>query len=291
MGHERRRFRGKDRGSVIVVAVSLSLSAGAVACVGGAADADRSPPQSQRQPLDMKADIDAALAMRIFFLHQSVGANLLSGVAALARDAGREFSPANLDHPGEDPRSNWVEAWGGYDPPKRFDLFISALRSGLKTDLAFMKLCYRDFQPDTDVADLFARYQSAITMLKRERPDVRFAHVTVPLRARPTGIGAGLKRLIHLDREDIANVKRLDFNNRLREAFPSDPIFDLARLESTRPDGTRETFQYNGKAYYSLVPDYTLDGGHLNERAERALGAELIRFVARAVKPLAGSSP
>jgi hypothetical protein len=242
--------------------------------------------------LDLKADIDAALATHVFFLHQSVGGNLLAGVVALARDAGREFVPASLDHPGRDPASSWVEGWGGYDPLKRFDIFISTLRNGLKTDLAFMKLCYRDFQADTDVADLFARYQSTITMLKRERPDVRFAHVTVPLRARPTGVKAAVKRLIGRDREDIANVKRAEFNRRLLETFASDPIFDLARLESTRPDGTRQSFEHDGRVYYSLVPDYTVDGGHLNEHAQRALGAELIRFVARTSKPsLAGSSP
>jgi hypothetical protein len=292
MGTNRRRIGWRDRGGVIVVAVSLSLSVGALACARRAAEADRAPPTHQGQQLVLKADIDAALATRVLFLHQSVGANLLAGVVALARDAGHEFSPTDLDHPEQAPASNWVEAWGGYDPRKRLDIFSSTLRTGLETDLAFMKLCYRDFEGDADVADLFARYQSTITMLERERPDVRFAHVTVPLRARPTGIKAAIKRLIGLDREDIANVKRAEFNRRLLEAFPSDPIFDLARLESTRPDGTRQTFEHDGAVYYSLVPDYTVDGGHLNERAQRALGAELIRFVARISRPsLAGSSP
>jgi hypothetical protein len=280
----------RDGSVLAVVAVLLAVSAGALACVGSAAGSHGSAPQNQPQPLDLKADLDAALATRVFFVHQSLGANLLSGVVALARDAGRPFVPENLEHRGKEPGSSWVEAWGGYDPAKRFDLFTSTLRSGLPTDVAFMKLCYRDFQPDTDVADLFARYQRVITALKHDRPDVRFAHVTVPIRARPMGIKAAIKRLIGRDREDIANVKRAEFNDRLRQAFPSDPIFDLARLESTRPDGTRQTFEYHGKVYDSLVPDYTVDGGHLTERAQRALGAELIRFVARIGKPVAGTS-
>jgi len=234
----------------------------------------------------MKEDLDAALATRVFFLHQSVGGNLLDGVGVLARDTGREFSLTDLDHPtAGSPGSNWIHAWGGYDPPKRIDKFISIMRSGLKTDLAFVKFCYLDFGPDADVADLFAQYQRAITMLKQERPDVRFAHVTAPLRARSYGIKSLIKRLIGRDRDDLANVKRADFNKRLLEAFPSDPIFDLALRESTRPDGTRETFEYKGQVYYSLVPGYTSDGGHLNERAQRALAAELIRFIAQA-RPL-----
>jgi hypothetical protein len=161
----------------------------------------------------------------------------------------------------------------------------------LKADLAFLKFCYVDFEPDTDVADLISYYKNAITTLKRERPDVRFAHVTVPLKERPNSIKSKALRL--LGRElpnDAANVKRAEFNQRLVEAFPSDPIFDVALVESTRADGTRETFDYRGKTYYSLWPVYSSDGGHLNDLGQQVVGTELIRFVARTMKkPLAGS--
>ena len=78
----------------------------------------------------------------------------------------------------------------------------------------------------------------------------------------------------------------------LAARLAADPIFDLARAESTRPDGSRETFRYEGKDYYSLVPAYSSDGGHLSERGQRTLGADLIRFVARAGKPvIVGAAP
>ena len=41
------------------------------------------------------------------------------------------------------------------------------------------------------------------------------------------------------------------------------PFFDIAELESTYPDGTRESFEYKGKIYYALAPVYTEDAGHL----------------------------
>jgi len=57
---------------------------------------------------------------------------------------------------------------------------------------------------------------------------------------------------------------RGEFNRLLRERYAEDPIFDLAAVTSTYPDGRRETFTLDGKTYESLVPAYTDDGGHLN---------------------------
>jgi hypothetical protein len=46
-------------------------------------------------------------------------------------------------------------------------------------------------------------------------------------------------------------------------------------VESTHPDGTRETVDWNGRAVPVLVADFASDFGHLNEtgqdRAARAL--------------------
>jgi hypothetical protein len=235
---------------------------------------------------DLKADLDAALAMRVFFAHQSVGGNLLTGVATLAKESGRELHLTELAHDDPVPRPGWLHAFVGHNgaPKTKVDDFVSTMqRKALKPDLAFMKFCYVDFDPDTDVAGVFAYYERALTALKRDRPDVRFAHVTVPLRVRPNDLKSKAKRLVGRDvAEDLANAKRGEFNRRLREAFPSDPIFDLARGESTKPDGTRESFEHEGKTYYSLDPGYTEDGGHLDARGQRVLAAEMIRFVARA---------
>jgi len=55
-------------------------------------------------------------------------------------------------------------------------------------------------------------------------------------------------------------------------------IFDLAKIESTFPDGRRASFTKDGKTYYSMVPDYTYDGGHLNELG-RKIAAEQLLFL------------
>ena len=68
---------------------------------------------------------------------------------------------------------------------------------------------------------------------------------------------------------------------KLREAYGSiNRLFDLATIESTRPDGTRSGFEKDGKTYYSLVPEYTYVSGHLNEAGRRVVAKRLLLFLA-----------
>ena len=58
------------------------------------------------------------------------------------------------------------------------------------------------------------------------------------------------------------------------------PLFDLAAIESTAPDGTRASFVRDGKTYYQMVSDYTHDGGHLNELGQKRVAEQLLVFLA-----------
>ena len=67
----------------------------------------------------------------------------------------------------------------------------------------------------------------------------------------------------------------------LRERFGgSDHIFDLALLESTRPDGSRAYSRYFGDKAFMLAPEWTDDGGHLNEAAQYHVAERLLVFLA-----------
>lgn len=64
----------------------------------------------------------------------------------------------------------------------------------------------------------------------------------------------------------IENKKREEFNERLRLTYSADNrLFDIAAIESTLPDRTREKYTLDGKEYYSLYEGYTDDGSHLNK--------------------------
>jgi hypothetical protein len=236
----------------------------------------------------LKPELTVVRSGRVLFSHHSVGANVLSGIARLDEEAGGDR--LRIATP-EEARSGaaLIHVSGGRntDPKSKIDFFAATIRNEprIGPDLAFMKLCFVDFEPGTDVDDLFSYYRRTLEALKREHPEIRFAHVTVPLFERPTDVKQSLRRLLGLEIwEDAANVKRSQFNWRLLESFPGDPVFDLARTEATGPDGRLSTFRRDGGSHLSLDPRYTDDGGHLNARGQRVAGAAAIRFLAEALR-------
>ena len=70
-----------------------------------------------------------------------------------------------------------------------------------------------------------------------------------------------------------SNVAMIDS---LQNKYPRKYIFDLAGFESTYPSGKRESIVVNGELYYSLIKDYTDDGGHLNELGQQVIASEFI---------------
>ena len=289
-------------GRVVVGVLVVGLAAG-LACSASPADAP-----SQKDVAHMTGNLTrelggpltepllAAQATRLFFAHHSVGRHLLSGVQRLAAEAGAGPKVVDLGDAAAASGPVWLHGSGGSngDPRSKIDYFLTTLQAKatagdhpvhlpvVKADLAFMKFCYVDFNPRTDVDGLLAYYKDAIARLKKDRPDLKLAHVTVPLTVRPRELKWRVFRLLGREVwEDAANVKRQEFNEKLVQLFPSDPIFDLARVESTRPDGSRTAFEERGRTYHSLEPAYAADNGHLNALGERVAGAEMIRFVAR----------
>ena len=228
----------------------------------------------------------------IIFLHHSVGGNILTGLQGLAKESGVGIKIQRVRNepiPSEKKLTSIkkiIDITGGKNgqPKTKVDSFveqIKGLNSNVVPDIAFMKFCYVDFNPNTNVDELFSYYEQKINSLKNERPDIKLAHLTVPLTARTNSIKDRINRL--LGRQvwgDTSNVKRAEFNKLLFEAFPQDPIFDIARVESTLPDGTRSSFLHNGKTYYNLASEYTDDGGHLNALGQRRAAIEIAKFLA-----------
>jgi hypothetical protein len=87
----------------------------------------------------------------------------------------------------------------------------------------------------------------------------------------------GIKKIWRHD----GNILRNEYNQKLRKEYnKSGALFDLAKVESTYPDGRRSTFEKNGKSYYCLVPDYTDDGGHLNEIGRKMVAEQFLILLA-----------
>jgi hypothetical protein len=237
----------------------------------------------------LKGDLEIVRKARVFFAHHSVGRNILDGIDRVVSEAGLEpLKCVPADRAAESSEPALIDATGGSngDPKSKIDYFVAAFRTvpSVRHDLAIMKFCYVDFNPSTDTEKLLSEYREAIAAIKKDALGIQIAHCTVPLTVRPTGIKPSFQRL--LGREewgDACNVKRSEFNQALIRAFPDDPIFDIAGLESRMPDGNLSTFKYGGESYPCMYTGYTSDGGHLNLRGQRIIGEAFLHFLAKAL--------
>jgi hypothetical protein len=186
-----------------------------------AADSERKSNMAMAQ---LASDLAAARQGRILCSHHSVGANIIAGIRRLDAESseGGRLRVVPLEQAIASQAPALIDISGGrnMEPKTKIDFFAAAIRGEkrLKPDLAFMKLCFVDFNPRTDVNDLFTYYRDTLEALKREHPEIRFAHVTVSLTTWPTGLKQRINRLI--GREvwaDASNVKRAEFNWRLKE--------------------------------------------------------------------------
>ena len=100
-------------------------------------------------------------------------------------------------------------------------------------------------------------------------------HFTEPLTSVQTGPKAWIKKIIGRTIGGVDdNIKR---NGK-------EPVFDIVRIQSTFPDGTRATLIRDGKTYHYLVPDYTYEGGHLNEKGGKTVVEQLLILLANLSK-------
>ena len=225
-------------------------------------------------------------ARTILFGHQSVGANVLEGVDRLSTARGGALrvaelrSPANPLTPG-----TFVHVFIGTngDASGKIRSF-SDLMGSMPTppDVAFMKLCWADFGPGTDVDGIFKIYSEHAADLTRRYPKTTFVHLTVPLTTVQSGPKAFVKWLLgRAPYGAVENEVREAYNARLREAYSGrQPFFDIARIEATAPDGSVVEHEEKGKRTLALVEAYTDDGGHLNAIGQDWVAKALLSYLA-----------
>jgi hypothetical protein len=268
--------------------MGLLLSAAAALLAACGTGTVKEAPVQRTSLADVPDSAWAALAAkRIYFGHQSVGANVMAGVAELAAAEPRLGLRVVTDAAALDASGAFLHGPVGRngDPGGKTDDFAARLDGPLagKVDIAFHKYCYVDVTAASDVEALFARYRAAMARLAAAHPNVVFVHVTAPLVTVPGGPAAALKRLLgRASGRADDDLARERYNRLMREAYAGrEPLFDLAAVESTRPDGSRETVAAGGGRAYALVPAYASDGSHLNEAGRRRVAGELLVFLAR----------
>lgn len=190
---ERRRSRVPPSRGRCTVFVRLPLL---VACSCHPEPVMDLEPAPARAP--SSAELEQAREVRLFFAHQSVGQNILNGVAQLSAPR-LEPTPLLSLHPNE-PLPGWVDMAVGQngDPRGKIDAFVAAFAKHptFHPDLALLKFCFVDFQPETDVDQLFHHYEHALRELEARHPETVFGHVTVPLTVYPTELKWRVFRLL-----------------------------------------------------------------------------------------------
>lgn len=233
-------------------------------------------------------DLAEVSRTKVFFGHQSVGMNILDGVRAVyaAHGMAVPLIDEGSDQPGRDGGFIGNALIGeNYNPSLKIQDFSATMRSGIgqRVNVAMMKFCYVDVTSDTDVEALFAMYRETIAALERDFPEVTFIHLTVPLTTEPGQLSKLKARLTGSSRYGPAeNASRERLNAMIRREYAGGHLFDLAAAESTAPDGSRTTGNYQGQKYYALYDGYAADYGHLNGEGARAVATAWLKAIARA---------
>jgi len=222
---------------------------------------------------------------KIFFGHQSIGGNILQGLATLAKQSA-EAPLTIIEYVSEPPQATAAlvhsKIGKNADPLSKLQDF-SAKCNELKEanlDYAMMKFCYIDFHAQTELADIERVYSETFAALTKQLPNTRFIHCTVPITLNKLGARSWLKKLLG---QPVAveqdNIARNHFNDFIRNRYAKEPIFDLAALEATDLQQHPVTFRYHGNAYQSLYSGYTQDGRHLNERGQEWIARNFIELI------------
>jgi hypothetical protein len=232
----------------------------------------------------------SSLAQRkIFFAHQSVGANVLAGLAALAKEGQVPLRIVESNAADALATPGVVHAMVGKneDPKSKLEHFEKLLDGpGAQADLALMKLCYVDFNASTDPQALFDAYLARVEAVKKKRPGLVLVHVTAPLTTVQTGLKGFLKNAIgRAAAGEKENQARARYNALLRERFGGkEPVFDLAAVEAGKGGGAC-SFMRDGVSWPCLKPELSDDGGHLNARGQREAAEALVQTLATAKIP------
>jgi hypothetical protein len=246
-------------------------------------------PQAPEAPQETFAAVTAEqwralAAQRMFFGHQSVGGNIIDGVKAVLADHPeiplKVFDSSSLDA-SSPPGLYQARIGHNGDPGSKMAAFDSIVGRGAPS-VGILKFCFVDVEGARDPDSLFAAYQAGIAALRARSPGLVVVHVTMPL----TTTGEGRRDLLMArlrGRPTSYDLNRIRnrYNALLRLAYVGkEPVFDLARLESTRADGTRAYFTRGADTVYTLAADNTDDGSHLNARARRAAAEAFLATLA-----------
>jgi len=232
---------------------------------------------------------DILAKKKIFFGHQSVGYNIIDGIKDLMkRNPEIKLNIKETNNPNDFSEPVFAHSRIGknYDPYSKIKAFEHYLDNGIgeKVDIAFFKFCYVDFSNKTNIQNLFKNYKNTLSKLKMKYPHIIFIHVTSPLTIKKSWISLLISKIKgfikHIIGKPVYNPSlRDDFNHMLRQEYlEKELLFDLAEKEALKKV-VNETVSNDKNKRFFLLPDFTDDGGHLNEFGRSIIAEQLLIFL------------
>ena len=224
---------------------------------------------------------------RVFFGHQSVGANVVQGISeVLAAHPEIRLNVVETKDLAGARAGGFYHARVGRNehPDEKVQEFarIASSWSGGSGAVGMVKFCYVDVRADTDPQALFEAYQRRMAKLRVENPGLTIVHLTMPLTTNEGSLAYWKLKLRGRDTQRDRNIVRNRYNALLRGTYAGkEPVFDIAAVESRHPNGTVSGFRNGNGMVYSLAPELTTDGGHLNDAGRRLVAEQLLVFLAK----------
>lgn len=233
------------------------------------------------------SDMGRLAGQKVFFGHRSVGDDIVRGLRdCMASKPGLKLRIVESADPQQVSTPAFVESQMGSngDPQSKLEAFKAIIDKGMGREggIAMFKYCYLDVGPSTDVPKMFEDYRRGMEALKSKYPLLQIVHITIPLTTVEPVVKAWAARVLRRATARELNRKRCEYNRSLVQTFSArDVIFDLAEAESTHPDGRRSGFFADAQEIFTLAPEFTTDGGHLNEAGRRIAAQHLLLALAK----------
>jgi hypothetical protein len=264
--------------------VVLAAGSAAWAC-GGAMSGSRTPEAIPTLAQVTPGQWQRLAGRRLFFGHQSVGGNLMDGVQeVLAANPGIPLRVVETADPSRMKAPGLYHARIGQNgaPATKLEAFRNIVADGVAdSGTALLKYCYVDITPDTDPVALFDAYRRTVDSLKVAHPALTVVHVTLPLVV-DRGAMFHWRTVLRGNTSDRQlNLTRERYNQLMRETYGGrEPVFDLARLESIDLEGRDVGVTHKGLRVPTLAPQWTSDGGHLNQAGRRRIAEAFLATLA-----------
>ena len=232
----------------------------------------------------------SAIAQRmVYFGHQSVGSDVCAGIQELATDYALPLTVVQTREPQSVTGPAFVSFLAGRhrDYASKNAAILRLLESSTRArnPLVLLKYCYGDISSPREYTIVFDAYRDTVDTIQFEHPDVALVHTTIPLTTVEGGFKARTKRYLgRTTRRDVA-VARHRYNELLRAEFGGfEPIFDLAQIQATTPDGTVSGFTSDGHRIETLAVENTNSGTDLSARCRRVAAEALLDVLATVIE-------